>query len=112
MLPQVFRLNERLKIEEVKRGKKYTSTLFVLFWLKDDSQKPKFSFVCSKVVSGKAVVRNRIKRQMSEVIRKNLARVSPGFKVLLVARKEAALRKYEEIEKELLAVLEKEEIIK
>jgi len=45
MLPQVFRLNERLKIEEVKRGKKYTSTLFVLFWLKDDSQKPKFSFV-------------------------------------------------------------------
>lgn len=113
MLPRIYRLSDWVEIDKVKRGKRYLSPLFVLFWIEDNGKKlSRFSFVCSKTVSGKAVLRNRIKRQMSEIVRKKLDNIKPGFKILIVAKKEIAFKKYEEIETELLKVFGSEGIIK
>ena len=113
MLPRIHRLSDWVEIDKVKRGKRYLSPLFVLFWIEDNGKKPSiFSFVCSKAVSGKSFLRNRIKRQMREIVRKKLDNIKPGLKILIVAKKEIAFKKHEEIETELLKAFENEGIMK
>jgi ribonuclease P protein component len=52
---------------------------------------------------GKAVVRNRIKRRLREILRKTS--LSPGWDVVLIARIPAAQADYHRLEKSVLALL-------
>jgi ribonuclease P protein component len=54
---------------------------------------------------GKAVVRNRIKRRLREILRK--AKLSPGWDIIVIARSPAALADYKKLEKSVAALLTK-----
>jgi len=47
----------------------------------------RFGFVVSKKVSNKAVIRNKIKRRMSEVVRSNLIKIKEGMDIVIIANK-------------------------
>ena len=51
-----------------------------------DNEPSHFGFIISTKISKKAVVRNRIKRIMSEVIRKNLDKIKSGYDVLFLIK--------------------------
>ena len=74
----------------------------------------KVGFVVSVKVSKKAVVRNRIKRQMREVARLLLKedKLRSGFMVALMAKQDVVGKEYVEIEKSVLEVLKKGGILK
>jgi len=46
----------------------------------------RFGIVVSKKVSKKAVARNRLRRQLSEIIRYNQKKIKPGFDVILIPK--------------------------
>ncbi len=70
-----------------------------------------FGISISKKVSKKAVVRNRIKRQIKGVIRSYLQSVDPGWKVVIVVKPKAIECKYEHFLRELEELLKQTKII-
>jgi len=70
-----------------------------------------FGISISKKVSKKAVVRNRIKRQLQGVIRGNLQEILPGWKVVIVVKPKAIECNYEHFLRELEKLLKEIKII-
>ncbi len=70
-----------------------------------------FGISISKKVSKKAVVRNRIKRQIKGIIRTNLQAIAPGWKVVIVVKPKAIECKYEHFLRELEKLLKQAKII-
>jgi ribonuclease P protein component len=62
-------------------------------------------------VSKKAVIRNRLKRQIRAVIRELLAEIQPGWRVIVVVRPNAVGCNYEHFLRELKQLLVKANII-
>lgn len=71
----------------------------------------KFGISISKKVSKKAVVRNRLKRQLKGVIRGNLQAIAPGWKIVIVVKPKAIECKYEHFLRELEELLKQAKII-
>ena len=53
--------------------------------LKNDLKVSRFSFVVGQKVSKRANIRNRTKRKMRAVIKKELVKIKPGLDIVLVA---------------------------
>jgi ribonuclease P protein component len=66
-------------------GQSWPHRLLVLRALRNDLPHSRFGFVAGKR-TGKAVVRNRVKRIMREAMRAQLGNVPPGLDVVLIAR--------------------------
>ncbi len=65
----------------------------------------------SQKVSKKAVVRNRIKRQIRAILRKLLPRISPGWKLIVVVRPGAGECEYAQFLRELEQLLVETEVL-
>lgn len=87
------------RIEEIKkRGRIFRSLSFLVILLKDSGFKnPHFAFIISKKISKKAVVRNKIKRILSEAVRRSLYLVPENFDFIFLAKKGIEKRTQEEI---------------
>jgi len=66
-------------------GRRIPGQYIIVFTHKNQLPYNRFGIVTSKKV-GNAVIRNRAKRQIREVIRKNLNNLRPGYDVVIVAR--------------------------
>lgn len=73
----------------------------------------KIGFVVSTKVSKSAVVRNRLKRQMREVVRLLLkdGLVKAGYMLAFIAKAEMIGREYKEIERDIINVLRRASIL-
>ena len=101
MLKKEFRLKKRSEFTELKeKGQLLRSPLFGLVYMK--SEETKFGWIVSKKISKKAVERNRVRRLMSEVARKNWV---DGYKVLVLTKPEILKKKFEEIEEEWIKLM-------
>jgi ribonuclease P protein component len=60
-------------------------------------------------ISKKAVIRNRIKRQVREILRLSLQKneLMPGYYLLFIVKKEAVDKEYNELEREVKGLLNK-----
>lgn len=125
MLPQEYRLKYMKGFEILfKEGKFYNSELTsAKIWRIEPGKYPrhkygvndlKIGFAVGLKVSKSAVKRNRIKRQMREVVRLLLkdGKLKTGFLVAFVAKKEMIGKEYGEIEKSVVEVLRKSGIFK
>ncbi len=67
----------------------------------------KLAFAVGLKISKKAVVRNRLRRQLREAVRLafKASQPEPGFFVLVVAKKESLNREYGDLEREVTALL-------
>jgi len=72
-----------------------------------DDDPSRFGFIISTKISKLAVVRNKIKRIMSEVIRKNLKKLKSGYDVLFLIKTSIVKIEKETLEKETYEILTK-----
>lgn len=67
-------------------------------------------FVTSRQV-GPAVVRNRVRRRLREIVRQRQQELREGFWIVLVARRDAAIASYDELEHEWLRLATRASIL-
>lgn len=65
----------------------------------------RFTVVVGTKVSKKAVVRNKIKRQIRAIIYKQLPKFKPGFDLMFMVKKEAVGKTGNDFETEILRIL-------
>ena len=104
-----FRKYERLKHNNdfkrvYEQGKKIMSSSFVLYVDSDSKrQYRRLGIIASKKV-GNAVKRNRCKRLVRELFRKNKEKFPPGSDVIVVVRRDMVGKQYAELEEELYSI--------
>lgn len=113
MLPARNRLTKKKDFENIKEsGNSFFSALFRIRILPNKLKSSRFAIVISNKVSKKATVRNRLKRQLREILRLNLAKFKCGFDIVLIVNNKALAKSYQELEVEVLRVLTKAKIVK
>ncbi|WNZ48909.1 ribonuclease P protein component [Leptolyngbya boryana CZ1] len=112
MLPQENRLRHRRDFDAVyQRGFRRGSRCFTLRVLKTPEQPTQIGISISKKVSKRAVIRNRIKRQVRAILRNFLPRLNAGFSIVIGVRIEAAECDYPQYLQELEQLLIKAEVL-
>ncbi|MGB5714289.1 MAG: ribonuclease P protein component [Waterburya sp.] len=112
-LPKAHRLKNRKDYRAVyAQGIRRYSPHLTLIALYVDRQEgvdcipeTRFGISISKKVSKKAVVRNRIKRQIRSAIMDNIQLIAPGGKIVIVVKPKAIECKYEHFLRELEELL-------
>jgi ribonuclease P protein component len=115
-LPRVHRLRHRQDFQSVYQGgARYHGSYFTLVILRDSPIEvplpTRFGLSVSVKVSKKAVVRNRLKRQIRAVIRELLPEIETGWRAIVVVRPTAVGCNYEHFLRELKQLLVKANII-
>ncbi len=102
MLPVAYRLKKDEDFQKLALGGKYTySGYFTLKYKPNKLEHSRFGFVISTKIDKRATVRNRLKRQIREIIRLKLAKIPQGYDIMLVPKKAALDLNYEQLDNEL-----------
>ena len=107
------RLTKDSDFKKIKAfGRSFFSPFFKLRYLANHLSLSRFAVVVSTKISKKATQRNRLKRQVREIIRLNQNRVKSGYDVVISASGRALGKDYQELERAVLAILAKANLIK
>jgi ribonuclease P protein component len=86
MLAKTHRLKRKKDLEKVfKEGKVFKEDFLILKVLKNNLGKARFSFIVSQKISKKAILRNKIKRRLSELVRLKLKKIREDIDVIIIA---------------------------
>lgn len=93
------------------QGKTYRGPLLILGALVQKEEEAfRAGFITTKRLGG-AVLRNRVRRRLRDIVRKEQSRLRPGFWIVLVARSGAASASYQELKDEWLRLAEHASIL-
>jgi len=92
-----------------EKGSSWTSSLVVMKALPNGLSLSRYGFSVSRRV-GKAVVRNRVKRLLREILRQ--APLQPGWDIIFIARPAAARGDYASLEKSVNDLLSRANLLK
>jgi ribonuclease P protein component len=93
----------RIKKDEFKRifkeAKAIRTTALTLLCAKNEElEQPQFAVVISAKVEPKAAKRNRIKRQIREILQKEMENITPNIQMIIICKPEITKMKFEEIQ--------------
>lgn len=112
MLQKKFRITKQKEFDRFfglkfkkKRGQNVAGAVFVVKSLKNDLLLCRFGFIVPNTIDKRATVRNRIKRQLREIVRIKIDKFKAGFDVLIIVKPTAKGKNYKQLETELLKLL-------
>ncbi len=110
MLHKEWRISRGKEYKYIyNNGRRILGQYIIVFTQANNLPHNRFGIVTSKKI-GNAVIRNRAKRQIREVIRKNLNNLRPGYDVVVVARFNVKEAVFELIENDFLRLMGKASI--
>jgi ribonuclease P protein component len=119
-LPKANRLRHRKEFKAIyQKGERCSGKYLVLRFLQEVSLSegdnplppPQIGISISQKVSKKAVVRNRIKRQIRAIVRALLPQLPQGLKIVVIVKSHAQACNYEDFLRELRQLLIKSEVL-
>jgi len=106
VLPKKYRLANKLEIEKVfKKGKIINSNFFFIRFYPNDLFFSRLLVIISSKVSSKSVIRNKIRRRISEVVRLNILNDKPGYDLVITAKAASLSLKYDQLKESLIKEL-------
>ncbi|NLB53124.1 MAG: ribonuclease P protein component [Syntrophomonadaceae bacterium] len=107
MLGREFRITTTQEYNNIyKNGKKIPGRFIILYIMKNHLDRNRYGFVTSVKV-GKAVIRNRIKRQLRDLVHRMDPSLPPGYDIVMIVRHHAGSAEYHQLEKDLSVVMGK-----
>lgn len=94
-----------------RHGKSYANKYLVMYVLNNKLDENRFGITVSKKV-GNSVVRHRITRLIRECIRLQESNILTEYDIVIVARKAAKKKKYQDIESAFLNLCKRQNILK
>jgi ribonuclease P protein component len=108
MLPAKYRLRRKADIELVfAKGKNTFDPLCGARVRKTNLPETRFAVVVGTKVSKLAVIRNRLRRRVREVIHHRLGDIATGYDIVLLVRSEAKTTSFFDLEAHVLTTLRK-----
>ncbi|PZD96629.1 ribonuclease P protein component [Paenibacillus sambharensis] len=108
-----LRLRNRSDFSRIyKWGKSFANGQFVVYWSKRPATEQFRMGVSVSKKLGNAVVRNRLRRVVKEMVRLNAPLIAEHTDFILIVRKPAVAMKTKELEKSMLHVLRKAGLLK
>lgn len=106
-----FRKSDRILKRELFRrvyrdGRKFTARFFTAFVLPNSEESPRIGITVTRK-TGKAVKRNRSRRLVREVFRRNKWRVTRGVDIVVNVKGSLGEASYQELESDFVVFLEK-----
>lgn len=112
MLPQAHRLRLEKDIKTLfARGKSVFGTFVGIKYRFNRLPISRFAVVAGIKVSKKAVIRNRLKRQVRAIIHEMLPYISPGYDVLLYLKPFTVEKSFKELQKEIQTGFKKAKLL-
>lgn len=112
MLKKENRLTEKNEFNNVFKRSKTSSGRFVfLKALENGLSVNRFGFIVSSKISKRAVIRNKIKRRLREIIHKNIIDMKKGFDVVILVRPNIVDCDFGEIKEDVEKLLKKIKIL-
>ena len=106
------RLRNKKDFDRVfKKGKGYKQVFLFLKVLDNDLGFNRFGIIVSKKISNKAVVRNKVKRRLREILKKKIERIKKGLDIVFLTNSGIEKQSFEDIEQEVEEILKKAGII-
>jgi ribonuclease P protein component len=110
---QQYRLAKREDFNKVYRHGKSAANMQYVIYYKPNAQVEQFRMgVSASKKLGNAVVRNRLRRIIKEIIRHHAEQIVPHHDLIVIVRKPAVELDYHAAEKSLLHVLKRASMIK
>ena len=93
------------------QGKTFRGSLLILgVFVQKEEKEFRVGLITTKRLGG-AVVRNRVRRRLRDIVRKEQGRLLPGFWIVLVARSGAARASHQELKDDWLRLAERASIL-
>ena len=106
------RLTKPSEFEHVKKnGRVQRGRLLLLSVVSSNDAGPFRAGVITSRALGSAVVRNRVRRRLREIVRKHQREITPGIWIVTIARASAATAGYEQLEVEWLRLAKRASIL-
>lgn len=110
MLARRFRVRKEEFDSIIKKGGYYQSPFFTVRYL-PTTEKTNFAVVVSKIVSNSAVVRNKTKRRVWDLISRNQGIFKDGFNIVFFTKKNIDKEGYERLEKNFIELIKKSRLV-
>ncbi len=111
-LNRALRLRKSSEFQRVRQqGRSIASRLLILAWVPNEVGKLRVGFVVSKRISKLAVERNRVKRLLSEAIRRHLSELPSGWDIVLSARNNITVADLRALEEDIVNLLQRARLL-
>lgn len=108
MLPKEYRLRLEKDIKTLlSRGKSVFGLSMGVKFRPNRLSVSRFAIVIGTKVAKRAVVRNRVRRQLRGILFKHLSELTPDYDVMLIVKKEAIGKTSRQLEAELIQTLKR-----
>ncbi len=116
MLKKKYRLRTFKDFKKVFARGRYTSNgaqeVIILKFLKNEEPQTRFAFIVANKVSKSAVKRNKIRRQLREIIRARLSFIKNGYDLVFIANPLIINKEFHEIKETVEKLLIKSKLWK
>jgi ribonuclease P protein component len=86
MLPKINRIKKKKDFEIIfKNSKSFKTNLFIFRIMKNNLGQSRFGFVVSQKVSKKAVIRNKVRRRLTEIIKSKIENIKTDINLVVIA---------------------------
>ena len=112
MLKRINRLKKRYQFNYVyKSGEHFSGEHIVLYVASSKTKNIKVGLAVTKKI-GHAVVRNRVRRRLREIIKTHIPTLKQNFNIIVVARENITSASFEKLSIEFMKLLKKANLIK